>query len=248
MNICIPTKGRPNTVAYKLFEEVGLPFCHFVEPQDHKAYKEAGVPNLQVIPENDKGISYVRNFILSFARKNKIDWIWVVDDDVKGFGIAKAGKTIKGDATVLVDFYKKVKPYKFPVNGLNYCQYAWSYSMKKKRYAINKRPPEVCVLLYVPKITWEYRPDRKEDRDFTMLAIKHSDGVIVDLHAWFNCPGIGTNAGGLQHLYAQKKDTKWAERLVRDWSPFSKLIKKKQRVDCKLDIAGYAKSLKRIVK
>jgi len=248
MHICIPTKGRFHTKTYRLLEQAGLPFTHFVEPQEESLYLESKVPNLQVIGKNDQGVAYVRNWIIRFAQKKGWEWVWVVDDDVSGFGTAKNGKTIKGTAQVLSDFYEKVKQYRFPVNGLNYCQYAWSYSTKGKRYAINKRPAEVCVLLYVPKITWEYRDDRKEDRDFTMLAIKHSDGVIVDLHAWFNCPGVGTNPGGLQHLYLEKRDTHWANKLVKDWSPFAKLIKKKERIDCKLDISGYAKSLNRIVR
>lgn len=246
MHVAIPSKGRPNTLTYKLLGDI--PFTHFVEPQDEAAYKAANVPNIHVIPADDKGITFVRNHILDWAHISKHHWLWIMDDDVSGFGTAKAGKTIKGDYNVLIDFHAAVKQFKFPVNGLNYCQYAWSYSTKKQRYAINKRPPEVCALLYIPKITWRYRPDRKEDRDFTMLAIKHSDGVIVDLHAWFNCPGVGTNSGGLQHLYHQKRDAVWAQRLVDDWAPFAKLVKKKLRVDAKLDIPGYAKSLNKQVR
>lgn len=246
MQVAIPTKGRPATTTYKLLGDI--PFTHFVEPQDMAAYKAAKVPNLQEIPDNDKGITFVRNYILDWGHVCGHKWLWIMDDDINGFGVAKAGKTIKGNHNVLKQFHKAVEQFKFPVNGLNYCQYAWSYSTKKQRFAINKRPPEVCALLYLPKITWRYRADRKEDRDFTMLAIQHSDGVIVDLHAWFNCPGVGTNAGGLQHLYQQKRDAVWAQRLVNDWAPFAKLIKKKDRVDAKLDISGYAKHMKRVVR
>ena len=41
--ICfIPTKGRYNTKTYKLFQEVGIQFKHFVEPDELHLYQ---VPN-----------------------------------------------------------------------------------------------------------------------------------------------------------------------------------------------------------
>ena len=250
MHVCIPSKGRPTTTAYKLLQAASIPFTTFVEPQDAAAYKAAAVPNLQILPANDQGIAYVRNYILDWARQTSNDWIWMMDDDVTGFGTAKAGKTIKGDATVLQQVHQRVAPHRFPVNGINYCQYAWSYSTKPKRFTVNKRPAEVCTLLYVPKITWQYRArlNLKEDRDFCMQAVQNSDGIIIDLFSWFNCPGVGTNAGGLQDLYRQQRDHEAAAKLAKEWEPFTKLIKKKDRVDCKLDIAAYAKSLGRAVK
>ena len=58
MHVAIPTKGRPSTATYKLLGDI--PFTHFVEPQDMAAYQAAGVPNLQEIPDNDKGITFVQ--------------------------------------------------------------------------------------------------------------------------------------------------------------------------------------------
>ena len=130
MYVAIPTKGRPSTTTYKLLGDI--PFTHFVEPQDMAAYQAAGVPNLQEISDNDKGITFVRNYILDWGHVQGHKWLWIMDDDVNGFGVAKAGKTIKGDHNVLTQFHKAVEQFKFPVNGLNYCQYAWSYSTKKQ--------------------------------------------------------------------------------------------------------------------
>jgi len=250
MHTCIPSKGRPQTATYKLLQAASIPFTIIVEPQDAAAYKAANVPNLHVLPDNDQGIAYVRNYMLDWARSQKIDWLWMIDDDVSGFGTAKAGKTIKGDASVLTAFYDAVKQYRFPLNGINYCQYAWSYSTGKTRFTINRKTVEVCTLLYIPKIFWSYRGrlNLKEDRDFSMQAIKHSDGILFDTCSWFNCPGVGTNAGGLQDLYKQQRDHEAAAKLAKEWEPFTKLIRKKDRVDCKLDIPAFAKSLNRIVR
>ncbi len=248
MHVAIPSKGRPKTKTYKLLGDI--PFSHFVEPQDFQLYQEAGIPNLVTLPANDKGIAFVRNFILDWGRSRNQDWLWVIDDDVTGFGIAKAGKTIKGDSAVLLDFHKKVDSFKFPVNGINYCQYAWSYSNGKTRFMVNRKTAEVCTLLYLPKITWQYRSrfNLKEDRDFCMQAIEHSSGILFDSHSWFNAPGIGTNTGGLQDLYKINRDAEAAVKFVNHWKPYAKLVRKGNRTDAKLDLTGYAKSLKRQVR
>ena len=67
--ICfIPTKGRLNTKTYKLFEQVGIKVKHFIEPQEIELYN---VPNKVNIQKNNGGISYVRNFMLNYAKENE---------------------------------------------------------------------------------------------------------------------------------------------------------------------------------
>ena len=71
--ICfIPTKNRFKTKTYKLFKEAGIEFKHFIEPNEFDLYD---VPNKININKNDQGISYVRNFMLNYARENKHDWV-----------------------------------------------------------------------------------------------------------------------------------------------------------------------------
>ena len=66
--ICfIPTKNRVNTKTYKLFQDVGIEVKHFIEPKEIENYN---VPNKVSILENNKGIGYVRNFMLEYAKKN----------------------------------------------------------------------------------------------------------------------------------------------------------------------------------
>lgn len=248
MHVAIPSKGRPNTKAYKLLD--GFDVTHFVEPQDFQAYKDAGVPRLHALPENNQGIAFVRNFIIKHYQKERVDWLWMIDDDISDFGVAEKGKVITKDCQVLFDFYERVKQYKFPVNGINYRQYAWAYSNGKTRFMINRKMPEVCTLLYLPKITWQYRSrlNLKEDRDFCMQAIQHSSGLIFDTHTCFNTPGVGQNAGGLQDLYKQNRDAEAAAKFIKEWKPFAKLVRKNGRADAKIDISGFAKSLNRTVR
>jgi hypothetical protein len=49
-------------------------------------------------------------------------------------------------------------------------------------------------------------------------------------------------------MYQQQRDQEASVRLADEWAPWTKLVKKTNRVDCKLDLAGFAKSLGRSVK
>lgn len=242
--ICfIPTKGRLNTKTYKLFQDVGIEVKHFIEPQEIENYQ---VPNKVSILENDKGIGYVRNFMLNYARKNNYDWVLICDDDVTSFGIYN-GKTIKQDASIWFTILEKAKKLPFELIGINYTQHAWH---EKTSYSINKKFAEVCVLMNVSKINWNYRAEfnLKEDRDFALQTIKNGNGILRFNHFWFSCPDVGSNVGGLQDMYKLKKDEESAKKMCYEWQPFISLKNKGDRVDMKTDIKALAVYYKKIVK
>ena len=240
--ICfIPTKGRLNTKTYKLFEEAGIEVKHFIEPNEFDLYE---VPNKINIKENDKGVTYVRNFMLNYARENNHEWVIFCDDDVNSFGVYN-GKTVKKTAGIWNDILEKAKKLPFELIGINYTQHAWH---EKTSYSINKKFAEVCVLMNVKKIDWNYNDNTKEDRDFQLQTIKNGYGVLRFNHYWFSCPDVGSNKGGLFDLYKDKKDVEWAENLVKAWYPYAKLVRKKERIDAKIDIKGFAQSLNKTIK
>jgi hypothetical protein len=242
--ICyIPTKGRISTKTYKLFEDVGIKVLHFIEPQEIEKYQ---VPNKISILKNDGGIGYVRNFMLNYARENNHEWIIICDDDVTSFGIYN-GKTIKKDASIWIDIYNKASKLPFELIGINYTQHAWH---EKTSYSINKKFAEVCILVNVPKIKWNYRPEfnLKEDRDFALQTIKNGNGILRFNHYWFSCPDVGSNSGGLQDEYKSKKDEESAKKMCMEWNPFVTLKKKGERIDMKTDIKGLANYYKKQVK
>lgn len=240
--ICfIPSKNRPQTKTYKLFNDVGIQVYHFIEPQEYDNYN---VPNKVSILENNKGVSYVRNFMLDYAKQNNIDWFLMCDDDVTSFGIYN-GKTIKKDAGIWFDIFEKAKKLPFEIVGINYTQHAWH---EKTSYSINKKFAEVCVLINAKKINWTYRNNTKEDRDFALQTIKNGNGILRFNHYWFACPNVGSNSGGLQDLYKAKKDELWAKDIVINWHPFAKLVNKNNRIDAKINIKELALFYKKVVK
>jgi hypothetical protein len=240
----IPSKNRFDTNTYKLFESVNIKCYHFIEPQDFDKYQ---VPNKVNIEENDKGITFVRNFMLNYAKNMNLEWVIFCDDDVKNFGYFRqeTKKTITTNASIWLEILNKVKSLPFELVGINYCQYAW---VEKTVYSINKKFAEVCILVNVKKINWKYNDNLKEDRDFQLETIKKGNGVLRFNHYWFQCPAVGTNKGGLHDMYKSKKDTEWAANIVKKYHPFAKLQKKGDRIDAKIDISGFAKSLNKLVK
>jgi len=242
--ICfIPTKGRHKTKTYKLFQDANIEVLHFIEPQELCLYE---VPNKISIKENDKGIGYVRNFMLNYAREKNYKWVLICDDDVTSFGIYN-GKTIKKDAKIWLDIYEKAKQLPFELIGINYTQHAWH---EKTSYSINKKFAEVCVLININKIKWNYRNefDLKEDRDFALQTIKNGSGILRFNHYWFSCPDVGSNVGGLQDMYKLKRDEYSAKKMCYEWHPFITLQNKGDRIDMKTDIKALANHYKKIVK
>lgn len=242
--ICfIPTKKRYNTKTYKLFQDAGIEVKHFVEPQDFEKYN---VPNKISILHDNNGIGYVRNFMLDYARQNNHEWVLFCDDDVDHFGIYNNGN-IKKNASIWLDIFYKVKDLPFELVGINYRQLAWT---QKTSYSINSNFAEVCVLMNVSKIKWNYRPEfnLKEDRDFALQTIKNGNGILRFNKYFYNCPNVGTNTGGLQNEYMQKRDEESARKMCYEWHPFVSLQKKGNRIDIKTDIKGFANYYKKIVK
>lgn len=242
--ICfIPTKGRLNTKTYKLFQEVGIEVKHFIEPQEIDKYQ---VPNKVSILENNKGIGYVRNFMLNYARENNFEWVLICDDDVDHFGIYDNGN-IKKDASIWLDIFNKIKCLPFELIGINYRQLAWT---EKTNYSINKKFAEVCVLMNVSKIKWNYRPEfnLKEDRDFSLQTIQKGNGILRFNKYFYNCPDVGSNPGGLQCEYKAKKDEESAKKMCREWHPFVTLKKKGERIDMKTDLKSLATYYKKEIK
>jgi hypothetical protein len=239
----IPTKSRFNTKTYKLFEEVSIPYLHFIEPQEYDIYK---IPNKINIQQDDEGIGYVRNYMLEYAKKNNHKWILMCDDDVQSFGVY-FNKTIKKDASIWFTILKIAEKYPYELIGINYTQHAWH---EKSTYSINKKFAEVCVLMNTQAIKWKYRTEfnLKEDRDFALQTIKYGNGILRFNHFWFSCPDVGSNAGGLQNEYKLKRDEESAKKMCFEWHPFISLNKKGNRIDMKTDIKSLAQSYKKTIK
>lgn len=227
--ICIASKGRAGkskTIA-KLLEE-GATVNLYVEPQDAEAYGRAygGHPDMvpppgkvviHVLPENDQGITYVRKWILNRARELRVEWFWMLDDDISGMFRVEQGKCVKAPMVdVLRDAEELITKDPNPVamGSLEYQQFAWS---AKKPLKYNSYC-EVAVLISVKNtMLINYRPDLKEDRDLVLQAL--SMGYCSMRTAWlaFGAPKNGSNEGGLHDAYKGGLERHWSAEMVRRW-------------------------------
>jgi hypothetical protein len=242
MIVCIPSKGRPNTKTHLLYQ--GADVYHFVEPQDFDSYS---VPNKVNIKENNKGIAFVRNFILNWSKEKGEDIVFMSDDDITSLSEYKGNKNHKIKFSRLLELAEKFKKTPFEIGGFNYQQLIWT---AKQTYRINAGTVDQLVMLKPQKIKWQYRGqfNLKEDRDFVLQTIKYGNGVLKFPKIGVASPEIGSNKGGLQNDYKLKKDEDSVKKMIREWHPFvSKKISKRGTLDCKIEYKKLAISLNKKV-
>lgn len=226
----IPSKGRPTTRTHEMFQDVGISVSHVVEPQDADAYCAAGL-DVIVLPENNRGLPFSRNFTLDEATRRNVAVAFMCDDDVLEFG-RTVKKKCSRDHTVLTEMAEVARKNPRCVVGMEYRQRSWSQS---KPFSISSGWVDVCIAFQPQFITARYTDvmELKEDRDWQLENIGRGIDLIRINHFFFNCPDIGTNAGGLQDKYRAKLDHRASKVMVMKWSPFLELVEKDDRTDCK---------------
>lgn len=223
-NIFIPTKGRSEKcIAADFFNDYLCSVNLVVEPQDWYAYhkKYEDYHNIIVLPINDGGITYVRNYIKKYASETVSDkYFWMIDDDVKFHQVIN--KRIKpiDNLNFLYEIPGKING-KYAQIGFEYQQFAWS---QEKLYTENSYcDVAVCINLELTKDIW-YDEDvqLKEDRDFTMQCIQSGNKTIRYNNFCVSCPSNGSNSGGLHDVYQQSgreieacnnMQVKWGEHI-----------------------------------
>lgn len=110
-NVWILSKGRPNNLSSALFSKWSIPHTVWIEPQDEALYRAAIQPHaqLRLLPQNNGGISYVRNHLLAEGRRlydedtaaggdGSCAAYWMCDDDI----IKLNTIAVKPDSTRLI--------------------------------------------------------------------------------------------------------------------------------------------------
>lgn len=234
--IFVPSKNRVANASL-LIKNPETPFIIVVEPQDYEAYTNAFPgQNFMMLPENDKGISYVRNYIKQQTESVE-EWYWILDDDITGFYHREGTKMIKDNIEIVLnkaalEFYSN----EIALGALEYQQLAWSAT---KSLVINSFC-DVAVFVDNTKTKGlRYDPfvEGKEDRDFAMQVIKSGQQTSRTTLYAFGAPANGSNAGGLKEtFYDQGKELQCVDRMVEKWGIeiCEPIIKKNGRRDVKI--------------
>lgn len=237
-NIFIPTKNRlENSKLLQFANEKKENINVVLEPQDYEKYK-LKYPNFNyiVLPINNGGITYVRNYIKKYTEDNFIDNYWQLDDDITGLFYRENGKLIRSDFTVLKMASKQFLENNVSLGSLEYGQFAWSQT----KDMVYNSFCDSCVFVDNKKINGlrynEYL-EGKEDRDFAMKVIKLGKITARTTLYAFNAPKNGSNAGGLKEIfYDIGKEQICVQRMVEVWGEniCKPIIKNDGRNDVKI--------------
>jgi hypothetical protein len=201
INVFITTKGRYNNCkTADLFGNYASLYL-VVEPQEYEKYK-ANYPNvnIMVLPVNNNGLSYARNYIKAHTIEKGIKFYWLLDDDISHFYKRNGTKLIR---TIWLDcLYDATKLFmenNIACGGLEYRQFAWSAN---KRLIQNSFcDSAVYINNELTEGLW-YNEDLKLkiDRDFCIKVINAGQKTGRDTMNAFSVPPNGSNAGGLKEV------------------------------------------------
>ena len=238
INIFIPTKNRvDNSTLIKFAQTQNEQVTIVLEPQDYEKYKNK-FPDFEylILPINNGGITYVRNYIKEYTENNSIDNYWQLDDDITGLFYRKDAKLIRTGFDALINAQNEFINNNIALGGLEYGQFAWSQT---KNFVINSFC-DSCVFVDNTKTNGlRYRPfvEGKEDRDFAMQVIKSGQKTARTTLYAFNAPTNGSNAGGLKEIfYDLGKELICVNRMIELWGEdiCMPIVKKSGRNDIKI--------------
>lgn len=229
--IYIPTKNRFGNI--KTIEHLGSQ-CreHYnlvlvVEPNELLEYDKhhhEDVDEILVIPENDRGLEYVRQWLYRYALHQDRDWYWMLDDDITGFyesDVTETKCTRQPEGWRCLRYAEKFATDNCGQMSLEYQQYAWSQTENTKLNSYQ----DVCVRIhpvrcYNKGISFSMGSSLKVDRDFTIQVIKSGLDAIRVCTVAFSAPKNGSNEGGLKPLYdetdVEATSSRWMEK---KWGP-----------------------------
>jgi len=219
LNIFIPTKNRvDNSTLLKFAEDKNQKINIVVEPQDYEKYKiKYPKFNYLVLPINDGGITYVRNYIKEYTENNSIPNYWQLDDDLTGLFYRVGTKLIRSDFDTLKQAQQQFITNGIALGSLEYRQFAWSAN---KDIILNSFC-DSCVFVDNSKLFGlRYRNyvEGKEDRDFAMQVIKFGQKTGRTTLFSFSAPANGSNAGGLKEIfYDLGKEKVCVQRMIEIW-------------------------------
>jgi len=219
MNIFVPSKNRvANARLLHTANEQNFKLTVVIEPQDEVKYKEVFINlNFLILPINNGGITYVRNFIKEYTENNSILQYWQLDDDVTNLYHREGTKMVKDTFDVLNKAAEIFKTNEVALGGLEYQQFAWSAT---KEFVNNSFCDVVVYVDNTKTFGLRYRPylEGKEDRDFAMQVIKHGEKTARTTIYAFAAPANGSNAGGLKEtFYDLGKEQTCVGRMVEIW-------------------------------
>lgn len=214
IKIFIPTKNRlDNEKTYHLLEKLGLKPFLVIEPQEEEKAKKLGFRYI-LLPKNNQGITFARNFILDTCRKQNIEYACMMDDDISGFVRMENNKRVKDTD----DCFLEALEYFINSKMCGTMQYH-QFGVFANKYVSFYQNIEVIFFLYIPSLTNVYfEEDTIEDRDFSLdIVLNHGCKTFRLEQLCFCVPSIGTNKGGIESDSRAQKQIYWSNKMQKKW-------------------------------
>lgn len=182
-----------------LLEQSKLPFYIVVEPQDFEEYFVRYAGKVLVLPLDNQGLAYSRQWIKEHAVATGERYHWQLDDDIRSFmrrSPISATQTITA-REALEEIEHEVQWYRrIGQAGTN--QNSWPPS----EIAVHVNKLAVQCVLNNNTTMARYRPRMPiEDMDYTLQVLSEGFCTMMFDHIRTNTPPIGTNSGGLEDVY-----------------------------------------------
>jgi hypothetical protein len=220
-----------------MLDAVGIEYSLVVEPQDYNSYKANYPCGIFTLPENDRGITFARQHILDLARVMKLEWFWMLDDDINEFGEVVKCRTIRRDASMLCKAERLLTAYESSLYTLELRQFAWtSDELKKNRTAMQ------CVLFNVPRcrnINYDLDIKIREDYDLTFQSIFKANGTLKTAKYYYGIADMKSQEGGMEKWYNDEFEKKQVELLCKKYPGLVEYVYKKNRHDVKINWRKY---------
>jgi hypothetical protein len=217
--IFIPSKNRvENSPLLKFAQQDNADIIVVIEPQDEQKYKTKFPDfNYIILPVNNAGITYVRNYIKQYTENAGIQNYWQLDDDISGLFYRDGTKLIRSCFKILTKAKDQFVKNNIALGALEYRQFAWSATKE----IIENSFCDSCVYVDNTKIFGlRYREyvEGKEDRDFAIQVIKNGYKTGRTTLFAFSAPANGSNSGGLKEIfYDLGKEQICVARMIELW-------------------------------
>lgn len=219
--IYIPSKGRAHSMfTAKMFDAVDVPYQVVVQPDQVEAYS-AWKDRMLVLPENDKGLVYARNWIKDHSKSLGHERHWQFDDDIhymmrvyKGNRLPMAANIALALAEEFVERYENVALASFNSTFFITCRYGICDTQHPPFY-LNSRCYTCFLVLNSLPNRWRRRYNEDTDMSLQVLA----DGWCTVL---FNAFLIFTqetmsDSGGQTDIYVNDGRLRMARQLESMW-------------------------------
>jgi len=196
----------------------GVPFRLVLEAQDVSLYREYFQDTeILTLPESDKGIPYVRQWIKTYSRLAGEASHLQVDDNIRWFGVREEGKNIKRPAKEVLSLLSdRVAEYSnVAIASLCQTTFAWTH---QKEVSVNRQAYS-CVWVR-NDVEADWRDNTQEDTDYSLQVLKLGWCTMVFNRLLMDKIPSTHLRGGNTEMYLDGGRERRALGLQTDWPDF----------------------------